>query len=111
MVSICQFFSKNMKTNVDKCQLLCYYLYSGWQMPTEETEVRIIKARGAIKFYDLYLRIFEKGYSIESFAEKMGFSSRTLYSKLQGKTDWKWSEMIKAAQYLGCTKQISKYFF
>ena len=97
-----------MLTNAN-CYAMMYLVVGKCQQ--KEMEVRRIKARGAIKFYDLYLRIFEKGYSIESFAEKMGFSSRTLYSKLQGKTDWKSSEMIKAAQYLGCTKQIGKYFF
>ena len=97
-----------MLTNAN-CYAMMYLVVGKCQQ--RETEVRKIKARGAIKFYDLYLRIFEKGYNIESFAEKMGFSTRTLYAKLQGKSDWKSSEMIKAAQYLGCTKQISKYFF
>ena len=95
-----------MLTNANRYAMI--YLVVGI---CQRMEVRRIKTRGTIMFYDLYLRIFEKGYNIESFAEKMGFSTRTLYAKLQGKSDWKSSEMMKAAQLLGCTKQINKYFF
>lgn len=97
-----------MLTNAN-CYAMMYLVVGKCQQ--KETEVRRIKARGAIKFYDLYLRIFEKGYDIKSFAKKMGFTSRTLYSKLRGETDWKASEMVKVAELLGFTKQISKYFF
>ena len=50
-----------MLTNAN-CYAMMYLVVGKCQQ--KETEVRRIKARGAIKFYDLYLRIFEKGYDI-----------------------------------------------
>ncbi len=46
------------------------------------------------------------------FAKKIGFSERTLSLKLNGKVDWKQSEIIKAINLLGINKdEIDIYFF
>ena len=51
-----------MLTNAN-CYAMMYLMVGKCQQ--KETEVRRIKARGTIKFYDLYLRIFEKGYKFD----------------------------------------------
>lgn len=56
--------------------------------------------------------IKEKFFSKERFADKMGIGRTSLFSKLTGKTQFKQSEILKAAELLGIEKgEISKYFF
>lgn len=46
------------------------------------------------------------------FASAIGLSERSLSLKLNGKVDWKQSEIIKACNLLGISSQdVAKYFF
>lgn len=64
-----------------------------------------------MKYKLLYAKMIEKGYNQKSFADVMGMTERTLNSKLNGTSDWKLAEMIKASQLLGLGNQYNKYFF
>ncbi|WP_455652068.1 DUF739 family protein [Phascolarctobacterium sp.] len=57
-------------------------------------------------------KIKEVFFSKERFAEKMGISRASLYSKLIGKTQFKQSEMLKALKLLNLKEsELSRYFF
>lgn len=57
-------------------------------------------------------RIVEKVGTQYKFAEAMGLSERTVSLKLNGKTDWKQSEIEKACDILDIDKcVICEYFF
>ena len=57
-------------------------------------------------------KIKEKFYSKERFAEKLGMSRTSLYSKLTGRTQFKHTEITKAMKLLRLSEsQISRYFF
>lgn len=57
-------------------------------------------------------KIKEKFYSKERFAEKLGISRTSLYSKLTGRTQFKHTEITKAMKLLRLREsQISLYFF
>lgn len=61
------------------------------------------KLKGKIK------EMFSTQYA---FAEKMGISERTLSIKLSGKVDWKQTEILKAMDILGISKdEVEQYFF
>lgn len=56
--------------------------------------------------------IKEKFFTKERFADKLGIGRTSLFSKLTGKTQFKQSEILKAAELLGIRKEeLSKYFF
>lgn len=57
-------------------------------------------------------KIIEVYASRKKFADEMGFSERTISLKLQGKIDWKVSEIIKACDLLGIPMtEMYLYFF
>lgn len=57
-------------------------------------------------------KIKDKFYSKERFAEKLGMSRTSLYSKLTGRTQFKPTEITKAMKLLRLSEsQISRYFF
>lgn len=56
--------------------------------------------------------IKEKFFSKERFADKLGIGRTSLFSKLTGKTQFKQSEILRAAELLDIDKtEISQYFF
>ena len=57
-------------------------------------------------------RIVEKFGTQYKFAEAMGVSERTVSLKLNGRIDWKQSEIEKACEILNIGKsEICEYFF
>lgn len=57
-------------------------------------------------------RIVEKVGTQGAFSEKMGLSERTISFKLNGKVEWKQSEIAKACEILSIEdKDIPAYFF
>lgn len=57
-------------------------------------------------------RIIEKLGSQSNFAEKMNLSETTIYSKLNGKIEFKQSEIINACKLLDIPEDdLKKYFF
>ena len=50
---------------------------------------------------DVYLK--ETGETKVSLASKLGIAQNTFYSKINGDTEFKWSEIDKLAEILGCT--------
>ncbi len=63
-------------------------------------------------FDKLELLIFEKCRTKRKFAELMKLSERSIYLKLQGKIEFKPSEIEKACNILNIRKNdISSYFF
>lgn len=66
----------------------------------------------AYNYSKLLGKIIEKYGTRGKFAEKMGFSERTLSQKLNASIDFKQSEMEKAAYLLGFElAEIPLYFF
>lgn len=63
-----------------------------------------------MKFAKLRGRIKEKGYTESSFADKLNISANTLRSKLNGKTQFKISE-IKRIRFLLEIDSVEEYFF
>lgn len=56
--------------------------------------------------------IIEKCHTRGEFAKAMGLSERTISLKLNGKIDWKQSEIAKAVDLLQLTdSEIPSYFF
>lgn len=57
-------------------------------------------------------RIVEKVGTQGAFSNKMGLSERTISLKLNGKVEWKQSEIAKACEVLSIDdRDISSYFF
>jgi hypothetical protein len=57
-------------------------------------------------------RIIEKFGTLGAFAEAMGWSERTNSLKVNGKNEWKQSEIITATKLLGIKpNEIDEYFF
>lgn len=57
-------------------------------------------------------RIKEKCRTRVSFADKMGLSERSISLKMNGKTQWKQSEICNACSILEIDKEkIPEYFF
>lgn len=40
-----------------------------------------------------------------SLAEALGLSTNTLTNRIEGKSEWKWDEVCKMADFLGCQLQ------
>ena len=63
---------------------------------------------------DLYLRLkFEitrKGYSIEEFAKAINVSEKTLRNKINGATDFTWSECLLIRKTLGTEISLEELF-
>lgn len=57
-------------------------------------------------------KIVEKYGTLGAFAEAMGWSERTNSLKINGKNEWKQSEIITATKLLGIKpNEIDEYFF
>ena len=57
-------------------------------------------------------RIVEKVGTQGKFSKMMGLSERTVSLKLNGKVEWKQSEIVNACEILGINdSEISAYFF
>lgn len=66
----------------------------------------------AYNYRKLKGKIVEVFANQATFAEKIGLSERSLSLKLNGKIDWKQSEIVKAITLLGIDKgEIDLYFF
>lgn len=64
-----------------------------------------------MNYNDLNAEIARCGLSIPQLAERMGISKKTLYSRMQGKTDFSQSEMTQIVQILKLTdKKILDIF-
>lgn len=65
-----------------------------------------------MNYNDLNAEIARCGLSIPQLAERMGVSKKTLYSRMQGKTDFSQGEMAQLAKILKLTdKKIIAIFF
>ena len=65
-----------------------------------------------LKYIKLYSKIKRTYKAIYKFAKPLGISSTALYSKLNGNTPWKQSEMELCCTLLGIDKsEIGEYFF
>ena len=57
-------------------------------------------------------RIVEKGYTVTSFADKVGISRQSLGKKLNGARDFTVSEIFGICEILSITRsEIGDYFF
>ena len=66
----------------------------------------------AYEYGKLIGRIIEVCGTRAEFAKQMGLSERTISLKLNGKIDWKQSEILKAVEILGIDdSEIQEYFF
>lgn len=66
----------------------------------------------AYEYRKLIGRIIEVCGTRTEFAKQMGLSERTISLKLNGKIDWKQSEILKAVEILGIDdSEIQGYFF
>lgn len=66
----------------------------------------------AYEYRKLIGRIIEICGTRAEFAKRMGLSEKTISLKLNGKIDWKQSEILKAAEILGIDdSEIQEYFF
>lgn len=63
---------------------------------------------------DLYLRlkyeIQRKGYSIDTFSNKVGISEKTLRNKINGITDFTWSEVLLIRKLINPTMKLEDLF-
>lgn len=63
-------------------------------------------------FAKLKGRIVEKGYNLSSFSAILGMSRPCFRSRIEGKTEFKASEILKICSILGIEKhEIRDYFF
>ena len=62
----------------------------------------------------MYLRlkyeIVRKGYTIESFAKEIGISEKTLRNKINGSTDFTWSECMLIRDKLNTDLSLEDLF-
>lgn len=66
----------------------------------------------AYNYRKLLGKIIEVFSTQANFAKKLGLSERSLSLKLNGKVDWKQSEIVRAIALLGIDKsEIDVYFF
>lgn len=66
----------------------------------------------AFEYGKLIGRIIEVCGTRVEFAKRMGLSERTISMKLNGKIDWKQSEILKAVEILGIDdSEVQEYFF
>nr|DAM64551.1 MAG TPA: Protein of unknown function (DUF739) [Caudoviricetes sp.] len=66
----------------------------------------------AYNYRKLLGKIIEVFSTQANFAKKIGLSERSLSLKLNGKVDWKQSEIVRAIALLGIDKsEIDVYFF
>lgn len=63
---------------------------------------------------DLYLRlkyeIQRKGYSIDMFSNKIGISEKTLRNKINGITDFTWSEVLLIRKLINPKMKLEELF-
>lgn len=65
-----------------------------------------------MKYYE-YIKslIRKKGYRVEFVADKIGITKQSLSYKLNGKTDFKWLEIIKIIDFLDCSESEKLLLF
>lgn len=61
-------------------------------------------------YYELLGEIARKGISKKQLAKEIGMSEKTLFNKLNGKTDFTWSEVKKIKKSLHTNLSLEKLF-
>lgn len=61
-------------------------------------------------YRNLKAEMVRRGIEVEDLAKLLGVSSRTMYSKINGKSDWRWSEIKAITEKFFPDADISQLF-